>query len=114
VLAEAGSPADELRVGGGGAHTQLAGQLKAELLGVPVRHLDLDPAGLGAAMLAASAAGLADEAAGAIATALARALTLRPTPAGQAREAIRFDWFLGTVAAAAMHRPEQAALEESG
>jgi sugar (pentulose or hexulose) kinase len=114
VLAEAGSPADELRVGGGGAHTQLAGQLKAELLGVPVRHLDLDPAGLGAAMLAASAAGLAGEAAGGIATALARARTLRPTPAGRAREAIRFDWFLGTVAAAAMHRPEQAALEESG
>jgi sugar (pentulose or hexulose) kinase len=111
VLEAAGSVAGELRVGGGGAHTQLAGQLKAELLGVPVRHLDLDSAGLGAAMLAASAAGHADEAGSAITAVAARARTLRPTPAGQARESVRFDWFLGTLAAAAVRRPEPSAME---
>jgi xylulokinase len=111
VLEAAGSAAAELRVGGGGAHTQLAGQLKAELLGIPVRHLDLDSAGLGAAMLAASAAGHADEAGRAITAAVARARTLRPTPAGQARESARFAWFLATVAAAAVHRPEPPEME---
>ena len=41
----------ELRVGGGGARLPLSGQLKAELLGLPVLHLDLDPAGFGVAMI---------------------------------------------------------------
>ena len=103
-LDEAGSPAGELRVGGGGAHTRLVGQLKAELLGVRVLHLDLDPAGFGVAMLAASGAGMADEAAAAISAVVARALELRPTRAGRLREAARFDWFSRTRAAGAVHR----------
>jgi xylulokinase len=111
VLQEAGSSVGELRVGGGGAHTQLVGQLKAELLGLPVLHLDLDSAGFGVAMLAASAAGMADEAAAAIKAAVARARILRPTPRGQSRESVRFGWFLRTKAAAAVHRPEQLATE---
>jgi sugar (pentulose or hexulose) kinase len=105
-LDEAGSPVGELRVGGGGAHTRLVGQLKAELLGLRVLHLDLDPAGFGVAMLAASAAGMCGEAAAAIATVVARALALLPTRAGRAAEAIRFEWFTRTRAAAAVHRPE--------
>jgi xylulokinase len=107
-LAEAGSPTLELRVGGGGAHCRLVGQLKAELLGLPVLHLDLDPAGFGVAMLAASAAGMAGEAAAAIAAVVARALTLRPTRAGAAREAVRFGWFSKVREAAAVHRPAVA------
>ena len=107
-LAEAGSPTIELRVGGGGAHSRLVGQLKAELLGLPVLHLDVDPAGFGVAMLAASAAGLADEAAAAIGTVLARALVLRPTRAGEPREAARFEWFSKVRDAAAVHRPVAA------
>ena len=58
VLEDSGSPLSELRVGGGGAKLDLAGQLKADLLGRPVLHLDLDPAGFGAAMLAAVGAGM--------------------------------------------------------
>jgi xylulokinase len=113
TLREAGSPIGELRVGGGGAHTQLAGQLKAELLGLQVMHLDLDSAGFGVAMLAASAAGMADDAADAIKAAVARALVLRPTPDGQSRESIRFGWFLDTLAAAAVRRPGQLAAQSA-
>jgi sugar (pentulose or hexulose) kinase len=102
-LADAGSPAGELRVGGGGAHLPLVGQLKAELLGIPVLHLDLDPAGFGVAMLAAASAGLAD-AASAIDAVVRRALTLHPTTEGQRRARARLDWFLNTRTAAAVHR----------
>jgi hypothetical protein len=61
------------------------------------------------AMLAASAAGMADEADGAIKAAVARALVLRPTADGQSRESVRFGWFLDTLAAAAVRRPGQLA-----
>lgn len=108
-LAEASSRAEELRVGGGGAHLPLVGQLKADLLGVPVLHLDVDSAGFGVAMLAASSAGMADDAASAIDTVVKRALVLEPTAAGRQREQARLDWFLSTLAAAAVHRPAAAA-----
>jgi sugar (pentulose or hexulose) kinase len=107
-LDEAGSPVGELRVGGGGAHNRLVGQLKAELLGLRVLHLDLDPAGFGVAMLAAGAAGMAGEAAAAIAAVVARALVLRPTRAGRTAEAIRFEWFASTRNAPAVRRPSKA------
>lgn len=109
-LAEAGSPVGELRVGGGGAHFRLVGQLKAELLGLRVLHLDLDPAGFGVAMLAASAAGMSGEATEAIAAVVARALVLQPTRAGMLREAARFEWFSRARGAAAVHRPEREAM----
>ena len=95
-----------LRVGGGGAHTRLLGQLKAELLGLRVLHLDLDPAGFGVVMLAASAAGMPGEATAAIAAAVARALVLRPTRSGRRGRSGRFEWFARTSVAAAVHRPE--------
>lgn len=104
-LVDAGSPAAELRVGGGGAHLRLVGQLKAELLGIPVLHLDLDPADFGVAMLAAASADLADDAANAIDAVVRRALTLPSTTEGQRRERTRLDWFLSTRAAPAVHRP---------
>lgn len=104
-LAEAGSPAGELRVGGGGAHLPLVGQLKAELLGLPVLHLDVDPAGFGVAMLAAASAELADAPATTIEAVVSRALTLQPTTEGQRRERVRLDWFLSTRTAPAVHRP---------
>jgi sugar (pentulose or hexulose) kinase len=79
VLEQAGSPLTELRTGGGGARIDLAGQLKADLLGRPVVHLDIDPAGFGAAMLAAGAAGLSAEAGAAIATTVRRARRFVPS-----------------------------------
>jgi sugar (pentulose or hexulose) kinase len=86
VLRHAGSPVDELRVAGGGTRNALLGQLKADCLDVPVRHLDVDAAALGTAMLAAMAAGMADEAQAAISAALSRARHFEPSPAGRAFE----------------------------
>jgi xylulokinase len=108
-LADAGSPAGELRVGGGGAHLRLVGQLKAELLGMPVLHLNLDPADFGVAMLAAASTDLADAAANAIDVLVRRALTLHPTTAGQRRERARLDWFMSARTAPAVHRPAAGA-----
>ncbi|HUJ06833.1 MAG TPA: FGGY family carbohydrate kinase [Streptosporangiaceae bacterium] len=105
VLRQAGGTAGELRVGGGGAGLPLTGRLKAEVLGLPVLHLDADPADFGAAMLAAASAGLADEAAASISAALGQAQVLRPTSAGQVRERARSEWFAAVRAAAAVHRP---------
>ena len=103
-LDEAGSPVGELRVGGGGAHIRLVGRLKADLLGLRVLHLNLDPAGFGVAMLAASAAGMTEEADAAIAAVVARALELLPTRAGTRRQAERLDWFRRVRAGAAVRR----------
>jgi xylulokinase len=102
VLAAAGSPAAELRVGGGGSRIPLAGQLKADALTMPVRHLDVDPAGLGAAMLAARSAGLGSADA-AIGAALARAQRYRPTTTGTHRERIRLAQFTQARASSGVH-----------
>jgi xylulokinase len=107
VLEQAGSPLSELRVGGGGARLGLAGQVKADLLGRRVRHLDIDPAGLGAAMLAAGAAGLSGEAGAAIAATLRRARRFTPSGWGSAFERDRAAWFDQVRPSAAVHRPQE-------
>jgi sugar (pentulose or hexulose) kinase len=122
VLAQAGSPLTELRVGGGGARLGLAGQLKADLLGCRVLHLDLDPAGFGAAMLAADAAGLARESGGAggaggagrvgeagavVAATVRRARRFVPSRWGSAFERDRAAWFDQVRPSAAVHSPQQ-------
>ncbi len=93
ALGRADVPVQELRVGGGGVGVGLAGRLKAELLRVPVRHLDLDPAGFGAAMLAAAATGAEGQARAAITAAVRRARVFRPTAVGQEQEQARFACF---------------------
>jgi xylulokinase len=117
VLGEAGSPVGELRVGGGGSRLALAGQLKAELLGLPVLHLDLDSAGLGAAVVAARAAGMSDEGDAAVRAVLGRARVYRPTAAGQERERARQEWFELARAAAVSPQPrlerQQSAVRRS-
>ena len=87
VLKSAGAAVDELRVAGGGTRLGCLGQAKADLLGIPVLHLDVDASALGAAMLAARSSGFDDEAAAALGHALARATTFVPDPAfaGHAR-----------------------------
>ena len=105
VLEQAGSPLSELRVGGGGARMDLAGQLKADLLGRPVVHLDIDPAGFGAAMLAADAAGLSGEAGAAIATTVRRARRFAPSGSLSAFEGERAAWFYRVRTSAAVHSP---------
>jgi len=105
VLEQAGSPLTELRTGGGGARIDLAGQLKADLLGRPVTHLDIDPAGFGAAMLAADAAGLSGEAGAAIAATLRRARRFVPSGSLSAFEGERAAWFDQVRPSAAVHSP---------
>jgi xylulokinase len=105
VLEQAGSPLTELRTGGGGARIDLAGQLKADLLGRPVVHLDIDPAGFGAAMLAAGAAGLSGEAGAAIATTVRRARRFVPSGTLSAFEGERAAWFDQVRPSAAVHSP---------
>ncbi len=103
VLAAAGSPLAELRVGGGGARLGLSGQVKADLLGRPVVHLDLDPAGFGAAMLAAAAAGLGGEAAAAAGAIRQRARHFVPSRWGSQFEQDRAAWFDQVRASTAVH-----------
>ena len=105
VLEHAGSPLTELRVGGGGARLGLAGQLKADLLGCPVLHLDLDPAAFGTAMLAAAAAGLSGEAADATIGVLRRARRFAPSRWGSQFELGRAAWFDQVRPSAAVHDP---------
>src|SRR5439155_25939195 len=78
VLRRAGCRVDELRVAGGGARLDVLGQLKADVLGVPVRHLDVDASAVGAAMIAASATGYAREATDALGEVLGRARVFEP------------------------------------
>jgi xylulokinase len=107
VLEQAGSPLSELRVGGGGARLGLAGQLKADLLGRSVLHLDVDPAGFGAAMLAADAAGLSGEAGAAVGATLRRARRFVPSRWGSAFERGRAEWFDRVRLSAAVHVPQK-------
>jgi xylulokinase len=107
VLEQAGSPLTELRVGGGGARLDLAGQAKADLLGRPVLHLDLDTAGFGAAMLAAAAAGMPDQAAEAARAVRRRARRFAPSRWGSQFELHRGAWFDQVRAGAAVHNPRE-------
>jgi len=109
ILAEAGSPPAELRVGGGGARLDLSGQIKADLLGRPVLHLDLDPAGFGAAMLAAAAAGMAEEAGEAARAVRRRARRFPPSRWGGQFELQRAAWFDQVRLDAAVHSPRELA-----
>jgi xylulokinase len=107
ILEQAGSPLAELRVGGGGARTDLSGQIKADLLGRPVLHLDLDPAGFGAGMLAAAAAGMPDEAAEAARAVRRRARRFIPSRWGSQFELHRAAWFDQVRTDAAVHNPRE-------
>lgn len=62
VLRQGGCPVTELRAAGGGTRSSVLGQLKADALGVPVLHFDIDTSALGAAVVAARATGFGEEA----------------------------------------------------
>jgi xylulokinase len=105
ILEEAGSSLTELRVGGGGARLDVSGQIKADLLGRPVLHLDLDPAGFGAAMLGAAAVGMSSEAGEAVCAVQRRARRFLPSRWGNQFELRRAAWFGQLRADAAIHGP---------
>jgi xylulokinase len=93
VLSEAGSPLDELRVGGGGGRLAALGELKAAALGRPVAHLDHDSAPVGVAMLAAEAAGRGADARAAIEHGVSRARRFEPDQRLAEPIAERYRWF---------------------
>jgi xylulokinase len=94
VLQAAGSPLDELRVAGGGGRLAVLGQIKADVLQRPVRHLAADSAPVGVALLAATGAGYPGEAATALARNVERSRSF--VPGDGAGEAVRerYRWFL--------------------
>jgi xylulokinase len=93
VLIEAGSPLDELRVGGGGGRLAALGELKAAALQRPVAHLRHDSAPVGVAMLAATAMGLGTAARDAIESGVSRAQRFAPDARLADPIAARYDWF---------------------
>ncbi len=89
-LGALGLPAREVLLVGGGAHSRVWGQIRADLVGVPHRvaaHADATP--IGAAMIAAVAAGLAPDLAALAAQVPPPVATFAPDPraAGPAGEA---------------------------
>jgi sugar (pentulose or hexulose) kinase len=93
IATSAGAPLEELRVAGGGARLPALGALKADLLGVPVAHLEDDTASVGAALLAAGAVGYADEAEAALAAVVSRATRFEPSADASEPLARRREWF---------------------
>ena len=88
---------------GGGGRLPVLSQIKADVLGRPVLALRADAAATGTALLAGRPAGLADEAAAAVATMLAAAHRYEPS-AGSERLAARLEWYEHTRAAAAVRQ----------
>lgn len=102
VLTAAGAPLQELRVAGGGARLPALGQVKADVLEHPVRHLAHDSAPVGVALLAASRTGYADEVRAAAAANLARARLFEPQPMSADAIRERYAWFLDVRASEAV------------
>jgi sugar (pentulose or hexulose) kinase len=94
VLQAAGSPLEELRVAGGGGRLPTLGQIKADVLERPVRHLAVDSAPVGVALLAATGAGYVDEAATAVARHVERSRSFAPGAGQGAAVRERYRWFL--------------------
>jgi xylulokinase len=94
VLAGSRGPLEELRIAGGGARMNVLGQIKADALESPVRHLEHDSAPIGAALLAACNTGYAEQAGAALAANVARAHCFEPTTASGSAIRDRYQWFL--------------------
>jgi xylulokinase len=94
VLTAAGAPLTELRVAGGGARLPLLGEIKADALNAPIRHLEHDSAPVGVALLAAAQAGFADQARAALTANLQRAQVFGPGDHSGAPTSERYRWFL--------------------
>jgi sugar (pentulose or hexulose) kinase len=94
ILAEARLPVNELRVAGGLTRVQTLGAIKADTLGVAVRHMAQDSAPIGAALLAAATVGFAEASAAALAANLAAAATFEPQDASREATRARYAWFL--------------------
>jgi sugar (pentulose or hexulose) kinase len=103
TLQRAGSPLEELRVAGGGARLDVLGRIKADVLDLPVLHLDADTAAVGTALLAAAASGSEREATAAISTIVARATRFDPDPRATQVLKARADRFDSLMSDRAVH-----------
>ena len=110
TLQQAGAPLDELRVSGGGGRLALLSQLKADVLGRPVVDLRHDATAIGAAMLAATACGMQDEARAAIQKVVADGRRFDPTPWGREVVAARASWFERTLREPGVHAGQSGAV----
>jgi sugar (pentulose or hexulose) kinase len=73
---------------------QTLGAIKADTLGVAVRHMAQDSAPIGAALLAAATVGFAEASAAALAANLEAAATFEPQDASRDATRARYAWFL--------------------
>ncbi len=103
ILQQAGSPLEELRVSGGGSRLPILSEMKADVLGRPVIDLRHDATAIGAAMLAATACGLEDEAREAIARVVVAGRRVEPTAWGREVIAARAAWFERTIREPGVH-----------
>jgi sugar (pentulose or hexulose) kinase len=103
TLHRAGSPLEELRVAGGGAHLDVLGQIKADALGLPVLHMEADTAAVGTALLAGAAAGVGEEARAAISSIVSRARTFHADPAASETLRVRAGHFTELISSRALH-----------
>jgi xylulokinase len=106
VLADAGSPLEELRVSGGGARLDVLGQLKADLLSRPVLHLGADASATGAALLAAASVGYDARVQTALAQIRRHARRFEPVDHRHRVLTARQEWFERARRSDALHRPE--------
>jgi sugar (pentulose or hexulose) kinase len=105
ILVQVGLPVIELRVAGGLTRMQTLGAIKADTLGVPVRHLSHDSAPVGVAMLAAAQVGYAAESGAALAANLRAARCFEPDEAAQAAIGARYGWFQDVRSSTAVRVP---------
>ncbi len=94
VLTGSGEPLVELRVAGGGGRMAALGQIKADALEGPVRHLGYDSAPVGVALLAAGCTGYAEQASTALEANVARGRLFEPTTTAGPGVRDRYRWFL--------------------
>jgi xylulokinase len=103
TLHHAGSPLEDLRVAGGGAHLDVLGRIKADAIGCPVLHMEADTAAVGTALLAGAAAGVGEEAHSAISAIVSRARTFDPDPAAAETLGVRSGRFSELMSSRALH-----------
>jgi xylulokinase len=93
ALREAGIPVEELRVAGGAAALDRLGSIKADGMGLPVRHMRSDSAAVGTALLAARSSGSVDEASSAVARGVSEGRVFEPDEQGHRRLQDRAAWY---------------------
>jgi xylulokinase len=102
ALGRASTPVTELRVSGRPASLQTWGQIKADVLGIPVSRVPGDATGAGVAMLAGLGVGLYSSAEGAIATACRSDSPIEPDPTNHERYQAIYERYCDTVASATL------------